>query len=61
MKKRDDQITLRISGELRTALEAEATADKRDLSSMVRAILISHVAQCIVAGETAAKEQHHGH
>lgn len=49
MKKRDDQITLRIAGSLRAALEDEAAADSRELSSLVRKILIEHAAERAVA------------
>ena len=40
MKKRDDQITLRVAGTLRTELEAAASADELSLSGVVRRVLI---------------------
>jgi hypothetical protein len=42
MKRRDGQITLRIAGELRAALEAEAVAESRELSGLIRKILVDH-------------------
>jgi predicted HicB family RNase H-like nuclease len=47
MKRRDDQITLRVAGQLRAALEDEAAAESRGLSNLIRKILIGHVAQRI--------------
>jgi hypothetical protein len=47
MKRRDDQITLRVAGTLRAALEDEAAADSRGLSSLIRKILVNHTAQRI--------------
>jgi hypothetical protein len=54
MKRRDDQITLRVAGTLRTALEAEAAAESRSLSNQIRKILVQHTAQRIT--ERAASE-----
>jgi predicted HicB family RNase H-like nuclease len=48
--RRDDQITLRVAGPLRAALEAEAAERGRSLSNLIRHILINHAAQR-VAGE----------
>ena len=45
MKRRDDQITLRVAGQLRAALEDEAAAESRGLSNLIRKILIQHTAQ----------------
>ena len=45
MKRRDDQITLRVAGQLRAALETEAAAERRSLSNLIRKILIHHTAQ----------------
>jgi hypothetical protein len=45
---RADKINLRVSGPLRSALEAEAAAEDRDLSSVVRRILINHTTQRVV-------------
>jgi len=47
MKRSDDQVTLRLAGTLRAALEDEAAARGRGLSNLIRAILIEHVAQRI--------------
>jgi uncharacterized protein (DUF1778 family) len=52
--KRDEQITLRIAGTLRTALECEAAAESRDLSSLVRKVLVDFAAARIVSRETGA-------
>jgi hypothetical protein len=52
MKRRDDQITLRIAGTLRAALEDEAAGDSRGLSSLIRKILLNHVAQRVVDHKT---------
>jgi uncharacterized protein (DUF1778 family) len=51
---RDDQITLRLAGTLRAALEDEAAAESRGLSSLVRKVLVDHAAQRILSRETAA-------
>jgi hypothetical protein len=48
MKKRDDQITLRVAGTLRTALEDEAAAQSRGLSSLIRKILVDHTAKRVI-------------
>jgi hypothetical protein len=47
MKRRDDQITLRLAGQLRAALEDEAAAEARGLSSLVRKILLDHASSRI--------------
>jgi predicted HicB family RNase H-like nuclease len=44
MKRRDDQITLRVAGTLRAALEDEAAAESRGLSNLIRKILCDHAA-----------------
>ena len=44
MKRRDDQITLRIAGQLRKALEDEAAAESRGLSNLIRKVLCDHAA-----------------
>jgi hypothetical protein len=49
MKKRDDQITLRLAGTLRSELEDWAAAESRGLSSMVRKLLVDCVTQRITA------------
>jgi hypothetical protein len=55
-KKCDDQITVRIAAPLRVELEHAAADDGRELSSLVRKILIDHAAQRVVdrATRTAA-------
>lgn len=52
MKRRDDQITFRLSGPLRAALEAEAAAESTELSNLIRKILVDHAAQRVVERET---------
>ena len=52
MKRRDDQITLRVAGTLRAALEDEAAGDSRGLSGLIRKILLNHVAQRVIDRET---------
>jgi hypothetical protein len=47
MKRRDDQITLRVAGTLRAELEAAASADDIGLSGLVRKVLIDYAAQRI--------------
>jgi hypothetical protein len=44
-KRNTDQITLRLAGTLRAELEAQAAAESRGLSSLVRTILIAHTIQ----------------
>jgi hypothetical protein len=54
MKKRDDQITLRLAGTLRAALEDEARADgDRGLSATIRKILVDHSAKRITERASA--------
>jgi uncharacterized protein (DUF1778 family) len=52
MKRRDDQITFRVAGTLRSQLEAAASADDRSLSDIIRAALIDYatkrIVECIV-------------
>jgi hypothetical protein len=43
--KQDKQLVVRVSGPLRTELEAAAQQDCRPLSSMVRRVLIGWLAQ----------------
>jgi hypothetical protein len=40
MRKREDQITLRVAGTLRAELEAAASADELGLSGLCRKVLI---------------------
>jgi len=54
MKRRDDQITLRLAGSLRAELEREAAEDGRELSSLIRKILVDHAAQRVVDRSTQA-------
>jgi uncharacterized protein (DUF1778 family) len=44
MRRRDDQITLRVTGQLRKVLEEEAAAESRGLSNLIRKILCDHAA-----------------
>jgi uncharacterized protein (DUF1778 family) len=44
MRRRDDQITLRVAGQLRKVLEDEAAAESRGLSNLIRKILCDHAA-----------------
>jgi hypothetical protein len=55
MKKRDDQITLRIPGTLRAALENEAAAEARSLSGLVCKVLVDFATARIVSRETGAQ------
>lgn len=50
MIQRDAQITLRVAGELRAMLEAEAAARGRSISKLIRSILIAHAAQRVASG-----------
>jgi hypothetical protein len=54
MKKNAAQVCLKLSGTLRAALEDEAAAESRGLSSLVRKVLVEHAARRIVSRETAA-------
>jgi predicted HicB family RNase H-like nuclease len=47
MKKRDDQITLRVAAALRAELEAAARTDDLGLSGLVRKVLIDFAAKRI--------------
>jgi hypothetical protein len=42
MKKNDAQVCLKLAGPLRSSLEAQAAAESRGLSSLIRKILIEH-------------------
>jgi uncharacterized protein (DUF1778 family) len=48
MKRRDDQITLRVPATLRCELEAAASAADRSLSDVVRAALIDYATKRVV-------------
>lgn len=48
---RDHQIVLRIAEPLREVLEIEAADDSRNLSSLIRKILVDHAARRITARE----------
>jgi hypothetical protein len=41
-KRCNDQICLKLAGELRASLEAEAAARGRSLSNLIRVVLIEH-------------------
>jgi hypothetical protein len=47
MKRNNDQITLRVAGPLRAALEDQAASEARGLSNLIRKVLIEHVAKHI--------------
>lgn len=51
---RDEQIVVRISGPLRSELEAAAEQDSRPLGSLIRKVLIDHAIQCRTARDQAA-------
>ena len=51
---RDHQIVLRIAEPLREILESEAAADSRNLSSLIRKILVDHAAHRITSSEAKA-------
>jgi hypothetical protein len=53
MKRRDDQITIRLAGTLRQELEREAAKSGRGLSHEIRKILIDYMAQRLLADEAA--------
>jgi hypothetical protein len=56
MKKRDDQITLRLAGTLRAELEAVASADELSLSGLVRKVLINFAtARVVESGNIGAR------
>jgi hypothetical protein len=51
MKPRNDnQVCLKLAGELRSTLESEAAARGRSLSNLIRAILLTHATKRIVEG-----------
>ncbi len=52
MKKYDNQICLKIADPLRETLEAEASADGRNLSSLIRKILTEYATRRVVSRET---------
>jgi predicted HicB family RNase H-like nuclease len=51
MRKRDDQITVRIAGALRAHLEQEARARGKSVSWLVRRVLIEHTAERVAGAE----------
>jgi hypothetical protein len=53
MKRRDDQITLRVAGTLRAVLEDEAAAESRGLSNLIRKILVEHSAKRVTERASA--------
>jgi hypothetical protein len=54
MKRRDDQITLRLAGSLRAELERAAAEDGRSVSNLIRTILADFAAQRVVDRSTQA-------
>jgi predicted HicB family RNase H-like nuclease len=59
MKKRDEQITFRVSGPLRAALVAEARSEEQELSGLIRKVLINHAANRIAERAGADAEGAH--
>ena len=55
MRRRDDQICLRIAGTLREQLDAEAAERARSLSNLIRLILIEHSSTRAAARVTSAE------
>jgi uncharacterized protein (DUF1778 family) len=53
-KIRDDQISIRISRTLRSALEDAASANEHGLSGLVRQVLIDYAAKRIIGGGAEA-------
>lgn len=55
MKRRDDQVTIRLAAPLRAALEDEAAQRGRGLSHLIRLVLINYATQRVVErGQDAA-------
>jgi uncharacterized protein (DUF1778 family) len=54
MKRRDDQITVRIPSTLRKVLEEQAAAESRCMSSLVMKVLVDFAAVRIISRETGA-------
>ena len=48
MKRRDDQLTVRVAGTLRAELEDAASTADRSLSDIVRAALIDYATKRVV-------------
>jgi hypothetical protein len=49
----EQRFTMRLPGTLLAELEAEAAADQRPVASLIRQILIDHVAQRIANNVTS--------
>jgi hypothetical protein len=54
-KRCNDQVCLKLAGELRASLEAEAAARGRSLSNLIRIVLIEHSSKRIVERATGAE------
>jgi hypothetical protein len=57
MTRNNSQICMKLAGELRASLEAEAAARGRSLSNLIRQILIAHAAERITQSASAASVQ----
>jgi hypothetical protein len=53
-KRNDAQVCLKLAGPLRVALEAEAEAESRGLSSLIRKILLDHSTKQITGRASGA-------
>jgi plasmid stability protein len=53
-KRCNDQVCLKLAGELRARLEAEAATHGRSLSYLIRQILIGHFTQSLTERATGA-------
>jgi uncharacterized protein (DUF1778 family) len=56
-KVRDEQLNIRVSGPLRSALEEAAAADERSLSDHVRQILIASATARVISRTTATTNE----
>jgi hypothetical protein len=52
--KLNDQVCLKLAGELRASLEAEAAARGRSLSNLIRTILLEHSTKRIITERVGA-------
>jgi hypothetical protein len=60
MKKCNEQICLKLADTLRTALKAEAAAESRGLSNLIRKILLEHSTKRIIERASGADAGAHG-
>jgi hypothetical protein len=59
-KRCNDQVCLKLAGELRARLEAEAAAHGRSLSNLIRQILIGHFTKPLTERNSAETGAAHG-